>query len=377
MNLGAFAAGFGTGATTAASLVKEKRAGEEHALKMKQLGINVDRLEKEQPVIDKELQVRGAQADYNITEQDFKNSLQTFEHETKRLQAKTAQTTAQTQGAEATAALERQPDELSVKREALNDQVITSSLRQTANIYRVAKLGDVKAAMKMYNDSQVVDPGAKAKSMKFDEVEVSGQAGTEPTQKVKVLTIETEDGKTKQVPVDKLEALEQQFGATYQKVGNAIVRIGRDGKATPIYEATEVGANGETGDLYYKKGPKAGEVATPAAAGGLPRPGGKEATRIDDRVTKGRIVIDKYFGINEFTKLDEAAQPAYNAAVARMGALTRGGMDPEKAANQSVLEQKDGRLNPDGTPKAAAAPAPGAPASRPGGGYAGPTPWKK
>jgi hypothetical protein len=138
----------------------------------------------------------------------------------------------------------------------------------------------------MYNDSGLVEPGHKAKSMKFDEVDAPGPDGT--TKKVKVLSIEGEDGKIMRVPAEKLDALEQQFGATYQKVGNAIVRINRDGTTTPVYEATEAGANSETGDIYYKKGPKAGQVATPAAAGGInPRPGGKEAARIDEARHQG------------------------------------------------------------------------------------------
>jgi hypothetical protein len=369
--ISAFASGLGTGMQQASTLEKNKVETDTARLKLK-------RMEDEQGVIDKELQVRGSRADFDLTENQFKKDMQDFENQTRRIQSGATRTQAQVAAGAATGELERQPADLAIKREDVTNNLLTSTLRQTANIYRVAKLGNMDMATQMYNDSGLVEPGHKAKSMKLEEVDAPGPDGT--TKKVKVLSIEGEDGKVMRVPAEKLDALEQQFGATYQKAGNAIVRINRDGTATPVYEATEAGANSDTGDIYFKKGPKAGQVATAAAADGInPRPGSKGAGRMDEAVTKGRVVIDKYFGISEFSRLDEKSQPSYNAAVARMGALVRGGENPEKAANQALLESKDGRLNPDGTPKAAA-PAPGA---APGGGvgsgtgYGGPTPWKR
>jgi hypothetical protein len=369
--ISAFASGLGTGLQQASTLEKNKVETDTGRLKLK-------RMEDEQGVIDKELQVRGAKADYDLTENEFKKSMQAFENDTRRIQSGATRTQAQVAAGAATGDLERQPGELAIKREEMTNNLLNSTLRQTANIYRVAKLGNMDMATQMYNDSGLVEPGHKAKSMKMEEVDAPGPDGT--TKKVKVLSIEGEDGKIMRVPAEKLDALDQQFGATYQKVGNDIVRINRDGTTTPVYQATEAGVDTETGDIYAKKGPKAGQVLTPAAAGGInPRPGSKGAARVDEAVTKGRVVIDKYFGISEFSRLDEKSQPAYNSAVARMGALVRGGTEPEKAANQALLEAKDGRLNPDGTAKVAPAPAvpqPGA-APAPGAGYNGPTPWKR
>jgi hypothetical protein len=197
------------------------------------------------------------------------------------------------------------------------------------------------------------------------------------SQDVPVVSITDEDGQVRHISRAQLEKLEEQFGATYQKAGNNIVRISRDGKVTPVYEADVYGHTPDS-DIYSKR---TGDVKTPAAAGGIPKPSSREQARIDKRVTEGRSVVDRYYGISEFTKLDESAQPAYNAVVNRMGALVRGGAHPEAAANQALLEQRDGRLNPDGSPKSAA-PKPAATAPAPAGGgssgaYTGPTPWKR
>lgn len=371
MNLGAFAAGLGTGAVTAQGIKLREdeatRKKEAHRVDMETKNIQLDRMRKEQPVLDKELQLRGAKADFDITEQSFKRELQDFEQGTRRLLSQTQRTEAQTASGAATANLQNQPDQLAVAREELNNKVLESTLRQTANIYRVAKMGATDSALELYNKSGLVEPGQRAKAMRFEEIDVPGRDGA-PAQKAKVLSIEGEDGKLRRIPVSRLEALEQQFGATYKQVGNAIVRIGRDGKTTPIYEATEIDHIPDTGELYHKKGPQAG-TRIPAAGGlngdAAPRPGTPAAARVDERVTKGRVVIDKYFGISDLSGLDAQSQPAYNAIVARMGGLIRGGTDPEKAANTAILEQKDGRLNPDGTPKAAA-PKPAAGGGKPG-----------
>jgi hypothetical protein len=257
-----------------------------------------------------------------------------------------------------------------VARENLNQHLLDSTLRQTANIYRVAKLGDMDAARELYNKSMLVEPGHKAKSISFGTVKVPGADGAS-YQDVPVVTITGEDGQVRHIPRAQLEKLDDQYGAIYQKAGNNIVRITRDGKVTPMYEADVYGHTPDS-DIYSKRTGQV--VGRPAAPNGLPRPGSHEAQRVDERVQKGRQVIDRYFGISEFTRLDDMAQPAYNAAVARMGALVRGGTDPEKAANQAVLEHNDGRLNPDGTPKVAAPAAPGRAAAS-GTGYTGPRPW--
>jgi hypothetical protein len=208
----------------------------------------------------------------------------------------------------------------------------------------------------------LVEPGKKAKSIKFTRGRRVGRPGrTAPDEEGAGAAIEDENGKSatsrgrSSRSSNSSSAPPTRRPATTSCASAATARRRRCTRRRSRRQQRDRRS-------LLQEGPEGRRSRDAAAAGGGPKPspGGKEATRIDERVTKGRVVIDKYFGISEFTKLDEAAQPAYNAAVARMGALVRGGMDPEKAANQALLEQKDGRLNPDGTPKAAAAPAPGA-----------------
>jgi hypothetical protein len=74
--ISAFASGLGTGMQQASTLEKNKVETDTARLKLK-------RMEDEQGVIDKELQVRGARADFDLTENEFKKSMQDFENETR------------------------------------------------------------------------------------------------------------------------------------------------------------------------------------------------------------------------------------------------------------------------------------------------------
>lgn len=376
--LGAFAEGLASGLQTAQTLhlrdKRETRDQEQHGQLKRIREIGIGRLEKEQPVLDKELQVRGAKADFDLSEQTFNTEMQAFEQETRRLLSKNKRGQATLQAGETEAAITNQPDELAVRREELNNKVLEAVKRQTANIWSVAKLGNVEMALDMYNNSMLVQPGQKAKGFKIEEVDVPGANGA-PATKAKVLVIEGADGKMSKIPVQALEALEGQFGAKYEKVGNSIVRIGRDGKTTPVYQQDKF-QHTPDGDIYSET---TGDLKTPAAggingAGGSPRPGSGAAKRIDERVKMAidKVIMPKYGGRFEGGMFfpDEANKDIALRATELAGEYVRGGMHPEAAGAKAVrdAEREEALRNTD--PRNKDKP-------KPDGGYSGPRPWAR
>src|SRR4030088_2935013 len=84
---------------------------------------------------------------------------------------------------------------------------------------------------------------------------------------MKILTlIPKGDGKPESIPVPMLDRLEQQYGATYKVVDKSLVRVGHDGRGTPVYEPDQFAPNAETGVPFSKR------TGQPAAAMGVPRP---------------------------------------------------------------------------------------------------------
>jgi hypothetical protein len=363
MNLGSFAAGLGTGALTAhkidTGIKREKREETEFGLRKQILELGVDRAKKEQPVLDKELQVRGAKADFDLAEQKFTGEMQAFEQQTRRVLA-------QTQQQQAVAGQQRLPDELRVAREDLNNKVLEAVKRQTANIWGVAKMGNTDMALEMYNGSMLVEPGQKAKAIRFEEVDVPGADG-KPGTKAKVMVIEPEakGGKARKIPVTALEQLYQQYGAKYEKVGNDIVRVGRDGTVTPVYQ-TDKFQHTPDGDVYSER---TGNLRHPAAGGlggGTPAPGSGRAKKIDDRVKMAidKVIMPKFGGRFEGGLFfpDEKNKDIALRATELAGQYVRGGMDPEAAGAKAVKDaEREQALKP----------------KNPGDGYNGPKPWKK
>ena len=363
MNMGAFAAGLGTGALTAhkidTGVKREKREAAMHGVQLESEQMKLERMKKEGPVLDKEIQVRGAKADFDLAEQNFSKEMQAFEQQTRKLLA-------QTQQQQAVAGQQRLPDELKVAREDLNSKVLESVKRQTANIWGVAKLGNTDMALEMYNGSMLVEPGQKAKALRFEEVDVPGVDG-KPGTKAKVMVIEpdTKGGKPRKIPVNALEQLYQQYGAKYEKVGNDIVRIGRDGSTTPVYQADKF-AHTTDGDIYSTRtgNPAAGGINP--GAGGTPPPGSGRAKKIDDRVKMAidKVIMPKFGGRFEGGLFfpDEANKNVALRATELAGQYVRGGMDPEAAGAKAVKEaEREQALKP----------------RNPGDGYNGPKPWKK
>jgi hypothetical protein len=89
----------------------------------------------------------------------------------------------------------------------------------------------------------------------------------------------------------------------------------------------------------------------------------KQETHVDTRVNHATAVINKYFGISEFTGLDQKNQPKYIAIVNRAGQLIRNGAPPEAAANTAIDEATRAEKLRGGGGNAAP--------------YAGPAPWRK
>lgn len=372
--VGGFASGYAQGQELEHKRKREEREAEEHKLnkKIKELGIG--RMEKEQPILDKELQVRGATADYNLNEQKFRNTMQAFEQETRKLLEENKRSQATMDSTRLQAGQQNLPDELRVAREKLNAEVLESTKRSTANIWHVLKLGDHDRAVKMYNDSAVVLPGDKAKGFTIEEVDVPA-SGDQPARKAQFLVVEPESkgGKVRRIPITVLEQLEQQYGAKYEKAGNNIVRINRDGTTTPVYEAEAYGHTPD-GDIYSKR---TGEVRNPAAAGiggagpgPAPRPSSGAAKRLDERVKMAidKVILPRFGGRFEGGMFfpDEANKEVALRATELAGGYVRGGMDPEAAGKKAVDEALREKALKDQTK-----PKPGS------GGYGGPTPWKK
>lgn len=371
-NLGAFAGGLAGGYTLAQNLdlaqKKEQREQETHDLVTRIRKIGLGRLEKEEPLFDKELQLRGTKLDFDINEQGFKNQMQDFEQQTRRLLAENQRTQAGIQGQQLQAQQQRLPDELAVAREELNNKVLDAIRRQTANVWNVLKLGNKALALEMFNNSALLMPGEKAKDFSIEDVETTGpDGGTHARTKVLVIQPEKEDGKPIRVPVQQLDALAEQFGARYEKVGKSLVRISKDGKVTPIFSDDEFAATPE-GDIYSRR------TGLPPAAAGvnvprLPGAGRKEQNHMDNRVKMAidKVILPKYGGRFEGGMFfpDEKNKEVALRATQLVGEYVRQGMDPEAAGVKAVQEAEREKALKEVS---------GAPS---GSGYTGPRPWKQ
>jgi len=332
-----------------------QRAQESHDLLMKVRQLGLSQAQREDPVLEKELQVRGLKADYDLTEQDFVKSMQGFEQGTRKLLSQGTRT--QTE-----AAVERQPDELGVARTELNTRVADALQHQTATVWNMFKLNK-EQGLKMFNRSKLVDPGAEGTDARIDTIDSDEPSGGKL--KTPVLSVLGKDGKViKQYPVAQLEALSQRYGAQYKVVDKNLVRIGADGKVTPLYESDQfmsVPEGATTASRRTGLPPAAGGINTPARPPGSDRDTG----RIDQRVKQGADVVNRYMGISDFTGLDTKNQPKYSKIIGLMGQKVRSGMNPELAATSAIEE-----IN-----HAEAALAAG---GRAGGGaaYTGPAPWR-
>ncbi|HXC41314.1 MAG TPA: hypothetical protein VN667_20450 [Burkholderiales bacterium] len=329
--------------------------------------LGIAKAQKQSTLDDKDIQLRGLKLDHDITQAGFDKDMQGFEQNTRRLLAENKQREAQIASGQLTEQQANQPDELTVQREDLQNKVLNAVQRQTANIYGIAKMGNTDMALDMVNRSPLVAPGEKFKSMKFEDVDVTDQkTGKAGKQRVLTLMPDKEGAPPRQIPVSMLDQLEQKFGATYQKVGNSLVRVNRDGSVVPLYEQDAYGVNTETGGLFNKRT----GAPPPAAAGVAGAVGGptKADGRLDDRVKMAidKVILPKYGGKFEGGMFfpDEANKDVALRATALAGQLVRNGMAPEQAGAQAVQQaEREKALAANGGAQA--------------GGYNGPTPWKR
>jgi hypothetical protein len=189
---------------------------------------------------EKDIQRRGVEADIAQTDAEYRKTIQ-----------------AEQQG---------------VMSAELHNQTLDSSLRQTANIWRAFQGGQKDLALKSLNDTHLVKPGVEFGDMRLEDSDQKGPDG----KPIKMLTlIPKGDGKPESIPVPMLDRLEQQYGATYKVVDKSLVRVGHDGRVTPVYEPDQFAPNAETGVPFSKRtGQPAAAVGTglpPAAARVQPR----------------------------------------------------------------------------------------------------------
>jgi hypothetical protein len=350
---------------------RERRAQEEHGVAQRIRQIGLGRLEREEQsgVYDKELQVRGLKADYDRNEQEFLNTMQGFEQESKRLLSQGRRTGAEVAVGAVNAAQERQGDELTLLRENLNTQLGGAVERQLATFWEVLRLGDKKSAVDLYNRSRLIHPDEKASDIKLESVDATDQRGNKVQVPVLTVVPQKKGAKTRRIPVNMLEGLRERYGARYEKAGNNIVRINRDGSATPIYEQDQ-----------YMVVPEGGSVASrrtgqpPAAAAGInppvaDRPAGSDkfTGRVDERVRQLDSALRFYLlGTNEMASMDPKTQATYNRLLSIGGELIRSGANPEEAMKDAIARLAH---------EEAAAAASKRP--RGGGAYSGPAPWRR
>lgn len=381
-NFGAFAGGVANGVQAGTEMElarnRDKRAQEESELNKTIKKIGIGRMEKEEPILDKELQARGLKADYNMNEQNFASTMQDYEQNTRRLlaqgkrsEAQTAITAAQTAGVAATDAAQRQPDELAMSHDQLRGQIADSIQRQTANVWNALKLGNNDLAVQMFNDSKLVSPGQKVKSFKLESVDGPPGADGQPTKVQYVTGVPEGDGQPIRMPVSALERMSQTYGAKYEKVGNNLVRIDSQGKVTPIYETDQMMAVPEGGSVVSKR------TGQPPAAGGINGESAgtsrKATAATDDRVKMAidKVILPKFGGRFEggmFFPDKDNKDIALRSAVLTEQYIRQDKMDPVAAANKAIgaAEREKALAGTGGKPGGGS----GGPA------YTGPTPWK-
>jgi hypothetical protein len=264
------------------------------------------------------------------------------------------------------------PGQAEIAGETQNVQVQTLREQQGANLWALLSVGDKQGALDALNNSKMLGQGRKFTDIQRGAVPVRGNDGQPLVQNGKPVTEEVirlvsgDGGPDMFRPVKQLEANAQKHGTRYEKVGNNYIKIDRTGKVTPVYEQDQYVAVPEGGSVASRR------TGLPPAAAGINPPGQRPpgsdrfTGRIDERVGRGKGVVDRYFGISEFTGLDPKNQPKYSKIIERMGVKVREGQDPEAAATASINEvnHEEAALAAGGRPGGSAA-------------YSGPAPWRR
>lgn len=288
-----------------------------------------------------ELQFQESQRPTKQKTAETKNTLEAAETNAKLAQQPTAVATAAAQGraglAEAEGKAARAGDEQVMLGEEQKAKMTDLQEKQIARMWRMLKSGDTAGVLAYINKSKLLNPdGSKITGLTRGTVEVRTKDGK--TAREPVLRIEVDGGEPIIMPERALDQLETKHGTTLMEVGGELLSIDSTGKTTTVKGKHEIGVNSETGEYFDKYGPL-------PASSGVNKPGGAKATmtmkgqkHLDDRVKQGTAVVNRYFGISEFTGLNLTSQPKYIAIINNMAAKIRDGADPEPAANTAIAE---------------------------------------
>jgi hypothetical protein len=273
----------------------------------------------------------------------------------------------------AEAAQKLQPGQIAITGATQNLQRQTLQEQEAASIWGLLSVGDKAGALELMNKSTLLHPGRKFSGIERGGSPARGNDGKpligpdgNPVEEKLVRLVAADGGEDVIVPQKKLEANAQKYGSRYEKSGNNYIRINPDGTVTPVYEPDQYVSVPEGGSAVSRR------TGLPPAAGGINQPGQRppgsdRATgRIDERVGRGKGVVDRFFGISDLSGLDPRNQPKYSKIIERMGVKVRAGQDPEAAATAAINEvnHEEAALAAAGRPGGAAA-------------YSGPTPWRR
>jgi hypothetical protein len=366
----------------------EKQASRAHAQRAREHGVKFMESEERRrgaadKLIDKDTAIKQLRQDIESNELSFQQATQGQEQTMRRSdiehrgrmqpggqRLETIQQGVTTGQAEAAQKL--QPGQIAAAGETQNIQLQTLREQQAGNLWAMLTVGDKKGTLDLLNSSQLLHPGRKFSDIQGGMVPARGADGQPLVQNGQPVTervlrlVSSDGGQDVFVPVKQLETNAAKHGTRYEKVGNNLLRIERTGTVTPAYESDQYVAVPEGGSVASRR------TGLPPAAGGINPPGARPpgsdrfTGRIDERVGRGKGVVDRFFGISEFTGLDPKNQPKYNKIIERMGLKVRAGQDPEAAATASINEvnHEEAALAATGKPGGSAA-------------YSGPTPWRR
>lgn len=358
----------------------EQQAGRAHLQRARQYGVKVMESEERRrtaadTLLDKDTAIKQLRQDIERNELAFQKGTQGSEQAQRRAdiehrrrlqpgqqRLETIQQGVATGAAEVAQKL--QPGQTRIAAGTQNLQLQTLHEQQRANVWNLYSLGDTQGALAEINKSDLIQPGRK-----FSAIHRGGDG--KPGGEEMLRLVAGDGGEDVFVPVKQLQANAQKHGVRYEKVGNSYIRINPDGTVTPVYESESTMVVPEGATVVKRR------TGQPVAAGGIspsdqpgvsppPAPGSRIAGRMDQRMTRGKSIVDRYMGTDEFTPLKAESQPKYAKMIGLMGQKVRAGMNPEAAAIAAIneVEHTEAALAAAGRPGGAAA-------------YSGPTPWRR
>lgn len=347
----------------AAEDYQDQQSARSYAAKARDVGVR--KLDAEDQTLDKNTDLTKLRQQVEQNELEFKKTQQPVQQATEAANAGVAKTAAETN-------LKLAPGAATLASGAQQQQIQDLSEKQTANLWNMVKMGDMKGATDLLSNSEILFPGRKFNNIVRGRVPVPGPDGKptmgadgQPVMEPVVQLVPADGAQPVFIPEKALDTLVTKHSTRVEKAGNNLVRLGADGKATPIYEPDAYGNTGE-GDIYSKRTGQA-----PPAAGGVaggPKPLSRQAdAHLNENVKMAidKVLLPKYGGKFEggmFFPDDANKDVALRASVLTEQFIRNDRMDPVAAANKGVEQAEREK---------ATAPKPGS------GTYSGPTPWKR